>query len=153
MPRTLSPALIARLKLDGLNAPRLLIAIAHPNITTLRYVVDNEPFVLGSTNYAAANAKVTLPDSGDSPPSASIAVTNATREGMALLELNYRNATVTLSILDRDNDVVVWTTTLFIDNVTATDAILEIKASYDKILSAPAVRLFFDKATFPGIFK
>lgn len=158
MPRAYSAAYRSTLAATSApEAPLILLQIDHAGLATpVRVVNDTQDITSNGNTYVACPFRCELPDDFEGQlPRARLAVDNVGRELMYWIESSGggSGSTVTFAQVMRSRpDVVEWSITMNLYNVTANWREVSGDLGYDNLMGKPAVALYYRPDTAPGIF-
>lgn len=139
------------------EAPLVLLEINHPALSEpVRVVNDTQDVISNGKNYLACPFRCELPDDFEGQlPRARLAVDNVSRDLMYWIETSGGGAgsTVTFGQIMRSRpDLVEWSITMNLYNVTATFQEISGELGYDNFFGKPATQVTYRPETAPGVF-
>lgn len=139
------------------EAPLLLLEINHPALPEpVRVIQDTQNLTSNGQEYIACPFRCELPDDFEGQlPRATLAIDNIGNELMYWIETSAggSGSTVTFRQVMRSRpDLVEWSVTMNLYNVTATMREVSGQLGYDNLFGRPAVQVDYRPDTAPGIF-
>jgi len=142
------------------SLPLYLLEITHPDLSTpIRIVQDTKDVTYDGDTYIAMGFTIVPPDDmSKGLPKARLAVDNITRDLMQWLETSNgaqgASATIRVGMRTAQNtvDVIEWSQTLDLSDITVTLQTVSANLGYEDILNLPGVPYTYTPDTAQGLF-